>query len=68
MAQETEQKGERKYMGGGGGTQTHMNCVLEMEGGGLKPKRKKVKHVPMLSNVGNVILNGKEGQEGVCPD
>lgn len=45
-----------------------MNCVLEMEGGGLKPKRKKVKHVPMLSNVGNVILNGKEGQEGVCPD
>lgn len=39
-----------------------MNSVLEMEGGGLKPRRKKVGYAPGPSsagNAGNVMLNGK---------
>lgn len=34
-----------------------MNCVGGMRGGGLRPKRKKIKYTPMFSSLSKITLN-----------
>lgn len=54
MAEEMEKKGENKHVY----TERDMlmNCVWGMGAGGLRLKRKKIKHAPMLSSLRNETL------------